>query len=99
MFTVYGMMSHVHALQQSGVENDAEMNRMGGILPYRLINHSKLLDDSKHLVIRVMSKKQHSIVFGVMHTPSSRTFIFETYNDRDDTLVFRRTRYTVDERA
>ena len=83
VFTVHGMMKHVYGLKNP--LQDADVQRMMPILPYRLIHFDPRLGSAQY-TMRVRSYKNGVFIFCVKTPNSKRTFTFES-REGEDALV------------
>lgn len=86
-FTVHDMMTKYYEIQEKDLPFDDDMHKMMDILPYRLIVHDKLLQDREQLSMRVIDASDNIFTFVVLHEPTQFKFTFQSFPDRNDTII------------
>ena len=88
VFRVFDAVRRLQQITDAPMGN--EKDRIFAILPCRLCSYDAGLGDRASMAIRVISVRKGELTFGVLHTPTSRVFIFESFDDPADTLKLRR---------
>ena len=88
VFRVFDAVRRLQQIIDAPMGNEKE--RILSILPFRLCSYDAGLGDRASMGIRIFSVRKGELTFGVLHTPTSRVFIFESFNDPADTLKLRR---------
>lgn len=88
VFRVFDAVRRLEQLIDSPM--GAEMDRIFAILPFRLCSYDAGLGERGSLGVRIISVRARDLTFEVLHKPTSRSFLFESFDDPADTLRLRR---------
>ena len=88
MFRVFDAVKRLQQLIDLPLGKEAD--RIFAIKPFRLGLYDAGLGDRSSLGIRIISVRKGELTFEVLHKPTSRSFLFESFDDPSDTLKLRR---------